>query len=137
MSKYFLQDLSFFTVIKKHSRTVNKVWTMGRSSSFSFSKVFFLLMVLMVSSPSLSNNSPSNDSPSPREPKNRDESFNQVKNLVVLVCLSTSPSSTAKNSVIVINTYNDRTTGQSKCVSGCNIPPDVKFKLGKKAIETQ
>ena len=36
---------------------MNKVWNMGLSSLFSFSKVFFLLMVLMVSS-----SSPSNDS---------------------------------------------------------------------------
>ena len=48
---------------------MNKVWSMGLSSSFSFPKVFFLLMVLIVSSPS--NNSPSDDSPSPREPKNQ------------------------------------------------------------------
>ena len=64
-------------------------------------------MVLMVSPPNLSNDSPS---PSPRE-----------QNLVVLVCLSNSPNSTAKNSVIIINNYNDRTT---KCVSGCNFSPE-------------
>ena len=48
---------------------MNKVWNMGLSSSFSFSKLFFLLMVLMVSS-----SSPSNNSPSPREPKNQSSS---------------------------------------------------------------
>ena len=31
---------------------MNKVWNKGLSSSFSFPKVFFLLIVLMVSSPS-------------------------------------------------------------------------------------
>ena len=65
-------------------------------------------MVLIVSSPS-----PSNDSPSPRGPKN----------LVVLVCHFTSPNNTAKNSVVVIN-YNDRTTNRSKCVRGANLSPE-------------
>ena len=88
---------------------------MGLSSSVSFSKVFFLLMVLIVSSP-INNSpspSPSNDSPSPRGPKN----------LVVLVCHFTSPSSTAKNSVVVIN-YNDRTANRSKGVRGANFSPE-------------
>ena len=49
-------------------------------------------MVLMVSSPS--NNSPSSS-----------ESKNQVKIMVVLVCLS--PNSNAKNSVVIINHYLD------------------------------
>ena len=60
---------------------------------------------------SLSNNSP-------REPKN------QVKNLVVLVCPSTSSNSTAKNSVDIINNFNDRTTNQSKRVRGSNFSPE-------------
>ena len=39
---------------------MNKVLNMGLSSSFSFSKVFFLLMVLMVSSLSPNNAIPGN-----------------------------------------------------------------------------
>ena len=72
-----------------------------------------VLMVLMVS--------PSNDSPSPSEPKNQ---VPLVKNLVVLVCPSTSPNSTAKNIVVIINNYNDRSTNQSKRVRGSNFSPE-------------
>ena len=46
----FKKYLSLFAVIKRHT-TMSKVWNKGLSSSFSFLKVFFILMVLMVSSP--------------------------------------------------------------------------------------